>query len=46
MKCHRNYTKVGKILGISDNAVRKRLKNNGYPAVLEEFLKYIDNNEK
>ena len=35
---YKNFTTVGKILGISDNGVRKRLKKMGYPIKLEEIL--------
>ncbi len=35
---YKNYTKVGKVLGISDNAVRKRVKKLGYPPNIQELL--------
>lgn len=38
---HKNFTRVGKILGISDNGVRKRLKINGFPTKLNDLLTII-----
>ena len=38
MKEHKNYTKVGKILGISDNAVKKRFINLGYPDNIKDLI--------
>ena len=41
MKEYRNFTKVGKELGISDNAVKKRFKKHGYPDNIKELLKAL-----
>lgn len=38
MKTHRSYSKVGKILGICDNAVKKRFKRLGYPDNINDLL--------
>lgn len=42
MKKYKNYTKVGKELGISDNAVKKRFKKHGYPTKLKDLLEFLD----
>lgn len=42
MKKYKNYTKVGKELGISDNAVKKRFKKHGYPNKLKDLLEFLD----
>ena len=34
---NRNYTKTGKIFGVSDNAIRKRLKLNNLPTKLSDL---------
>jgi DNA-binding protein Fis len=34
---NRNYTKTGKIFGVSDNAIRKRLKLNNLPTDLSDL---------
>jgi Fe-S-cluster-containing dehydrogenase component len=36
---NRNYTKTGKIFGVSDNAIRKRLKLNNLPTDLSDLEK-------
>ena len=43
MKKYKYYTKVGKELGISDNAVKKkkRFRNQGYPDNIKELLKVL-----
>ena len=41
MKKYQNYTQVGKELGISDNAVKKRFKKHGYPDKIKELLKAL-----
>lgn len=41
MKIHRNYSKVGEILGISDNAVKKRFIRLGYPGDIKGLLSMI-----
>ena len=42
MKKHKNYTKVGRELGISDNAVKKRFIRLGYPGNIKELLQHIN----
>ena len=41
MKVYKNYTKVGTILGISDNAVKKRFKSLGYPVKIKELIQAL-----
>lgn len=41
MKIHRNYSKVGEILGISDNAVKKRFIRLGYPSDIKGLLSML-----
>lgn len=42
MKEYKNFTKVGKKFGISDNAVKKRFKKYGYPSKLKDLLVFLD----
>ena len=42
MKIHRNYSKVGELLGLSDNAVKKRFIKCGYPNNIKMLLSKID----
>jgi hypothetical protein len=41
MKIHRNYTKVAKLLGISDNAVKKRFIKLGYPDNIKDLINIL-----
>ena len=41
MKTHQNYSKVGRILGISDNAVKKRFISLGYPGNIKDLLNIL-----
>lgn len=41
MKKYRNYSKVGEILGISDNAVKKRFIRLGYPGDIKGLLSML-----
>ena len=38
MKQYKNYTKVGNIIGISDNAVKKRFISLGYPNNIRDLI--------
>ena len=42
MKEYKNFTKVGKKLGINGSAVQKRFKNQGYPSKLKDLLLYLN----
>jgi hypothetical protein len=42
MKMHHNYSKVGEILGISDNAVKKRFIRLGYPDNIKDLIKVLE----
>ena len=42
MKEHKNYTKVGKILGLSDNAISKRFRIKGYPHKIKELIEVLE----
>ena len=41
MKKYHNYSKVGEILGISDNAVKKRFIRLGYPGNIKDLLNIL-----
>lgn len=45
MKEHKNYSKVGKILGLSDNAISKRFKMRGYPHKIKELIEVLEKEE-
>ena len=45
LKIHQNYSKVGRIMGITDNAVRRRLKRRGYPVRIKELIEYLNKTE-
>ena len=38
MKKHKNYSKVGSILGVSDNTIKKRFVSLGYPNNIKELI--------
>ena len=38
MKKHKNYSKVGSILGVTDNAIKKRFVSLGYPNNIKELI--------
>ena len=42
MKKHKSYSKVGKLIGVSDNAIKKRFIKCGYPNNIKTLLNYID----
>ena len=44
VKKHQNFSKIGKILGISDRAVSKRFKINKMPFKIKDLIKYIKDN--
>lgn len=39
----KNFTKTGKHFGVSDSAIRKKLKSHGYPTNLESLADFINN---
>ena len=41
MREHKSFTKVGKILGVSDKCISKRFKKMGFPSKIKELLKVI-----
>lgn len=38
----KSFTKVGKAMGVSDNAIKKRFIKHGYPSSAKEILKMLD----
>lgn len=42
MLFYKNYTKVGKIMGVDGNAIAKRFKNRGYPHKLKDLIEYLE----
>lgn len=43
MKEHENYTKVGEIMGLADNTIKKRFYKLGYPTSLKKLLEILKN---
>ena len=42
LKLYGNFSKVGRMLGITDNAVKRRLKRRGYPYKIKELKKFLE----
>lgn len=39
---YKNYTKVGKILGVDGNAISKRFRMRGYPHKIKDLIEYLE----
>lgn len=45
LKIHKNFSKVAKILGLTEAAIRKRLQRRGFPYKIKELKEYFKTNQ-